>query len=114
METAPQKKKNFSTIVILILILSIGYLGYMMSRLNKQNHEISKELSSLLEENKEMNKILMNEDALSENQSNDLKSNLKLMLSSYDSLETSNTMALDSINQQREKIKSLLRMRKKR
>ena len=108
METAPQKKKNFSTIVILILILSIGYLGYMMSRLNKQNHEISKELSSLLEENKEMNKILMNEDALSENQSNDLKSNLKLMLSSYDSLETSNTMALDSINQQREKIKSLL------
>ena len=102
------KKYNLSNLVILCLILILGYLGYVVSSLNKQNHQISKELSHILEENKEMNLILMNEDAFSDSKSNNLKSNLMLMLSSYDSLEASNTMAIDSINEQREKINSLL------
>jgi len=102
------KKYNLSNLVILCLILILGYLGYVVSSLNKQNHQISKELSHILEENKEMNLILMNEDAFSGSKSNNLKSNLMLMLSSYDSLEASNTMAIDSINEQREKINSLL------
>ncbi len=34
---------------------------------------------------------------------------LKLLLFSYDSLEESNTMVVDSINQQREKIKNLMK-----
>ena len=102
------KKYNLSNLIILCLILILGYLGYVVSSLNKQNHQISKELSHILEENKEMNLILMNEDAFSDSKSNNLKSNLMLMLSSYDSLEASNTMAIDSINEQREKINSLL------
>ncbi len=102
------KKYNLSNLIILCLILILGYLGYVVSSLNKQNHQISKELSHILEENKEMNLILMNEDAFSGSKSNNLKSNLMLMLSSYDSLEASNTMAIDSINEQREKINSLL------
>ena len=108
MEKLNSKKYNLSNIVILLLILVMGYLGYVVSNLNKKNHQISKELSEILEENKEMNFILMNEDALSDSKSNTLKSNLVLMLSSYDSLEASNTMAIDSINEQRDKINSLL------
>jgi chromosome segregation ATPase len=55
-----------------------------------------------------MNKILLNEDALSASKASNLKDNLKLLLVSYDSLELSNTMVIDSINQQREKIKTLM------
>ena len=50
-----------------------------------------------------MNQILINEEVLSSSKTENLKANLKLMLSSYDSLEESNTLILDSINQQREK-----------
>jgi len=101
-------RKNYSSIIILLLIIALGYTGYLISNLNKENHDISKQLSNLLLENDEMNQILINEDALSSSKTEKLKDNLKLMLSSYDSLELSNTMVLDSINQQREKINSLL------
>ena len=108
MEKFNLKKYNLSSFIIVFLILLLGYLGYVISNLNKQNHRISKELSEIIEENKEMNLILMNEDALSDSKSDNLKSNLILMLSPYDSLEASNTMAIDSINEQRNKINSLL------
>ena len=108
MEDSSQKKKKYTTIILLALIILLGYLGYVISKLNKQNHEITKELSGILEENKEMNKILMNGDFLSDENNNSLKSNLQLLLVSYDSLEESNSMVVDSINQQREKINSLL------
>ena len=101
-------KKNYSTLIILVLIISLGYTGYMISNLNKENHQISKELSNLLLENNEMNQILINQEGLSSSKKENLKENLKLMLFSYDSLEKSNTMAVDSINQQREKIVKLL------
>ena len=101
-------KKNYSTLIILVLIISLGYTGYLISNLNKENHQISKELSNLLLENNEMNQILINEEGLSSSKKENLKENLKLMLFSYDSLEKSNTMAVDSINQQREKIVKLL------
>lgn len=101
-------KNKYSSIVILMLVVCLGYTGYLISALNKENHEISKELSSLLMENNEMNKILLNEDALSASKALNLKDNLRLLLVSYDSLELSNTIGLDSINQQREKIKALM------
>ena len=101
-------KNKYSSIVILLLVVCLGYTGYLISSLNKENHEISKELSSLLMENNDMNKILINEDALSASNTSNLKDNLKLLLVSYDSLELSNTIVVDSINQQREKIKTLM------
>ena len=101
-------KKNYSTIIILVLIVSLGYTGYLISNLNKENHQISKELSNLLLENNEMNQLLINENGLSSSKTENLKENLKMMLFSYDSLEKSNTMAVDSINQQRQKIVQLL------
>ncbi len=108
MNDNPTTKNKYSSIVILLLVVCLGYTGYLISSLNKENHEISKELSSLLMENNEMNKILLNEDALSASKTFNLKDNLKLLLVSYDSLELSNTMVVDSINQQREKIKTLM------
>ena len=45
---------------------------------------------------------------LASSKTRNLKDNLKLMLSSYDSLEQSNTMVVDSIDQQRMKIKNLI------
>jgi len=108
MEKEKSKKNNFLIIFVLILLLVLGYLGYVISKLNNQNHQMSKDLSMLVEENKEMNMILLNEETLSGSKNNSLKSNLMLMLSSYDSLENSNSIAIDSINKQRNKIKSLL------
>ena len=108
MNDNPTTKNKYSSIIILLLVVCLGYTGYLISSLNKENHEISKELSSLLMENNEMNKILLNEDALSASKASNLKDNLKLLLVSYDSLELSNTMVVDSINQQREKIKTLM------
>tara|TARA_B110001450_G_scaffold8994_1_gene8990 strand:- start:216 stop:1184 length:969 start_codon:yes stop_codon:yes gene_type:complete len=101
-------KNKYSSIVILLLVVCLGYTGYLISSVNKENHEITKELSSLLRENNEMNKILLNQDVLSASNTLNLKDNLKLLLVSYDSLELSNTMAVDSINQEREKIKTLM------
>ena len=57
-------KKNYSTLIILVLIISLGYTGYLISSLNKENHQISKELSNLLLENNEMNQILINEEGI--------------------------------------------------
>ena len=108
MNDNPTTKNKYSSIIILLLVVCLGYTGYLISSINKKNHEISKELSSLLMENNEMNKILLNEDALSASKAFNLKDNLKLLLVSYDSLELSNTMVVDSINQQREKIKTLM------
>ena len=108
MNDNPTTKNKYSSIVILLLVVCLGYTGYLISSLNKENHEISKELSSLLMENNEMNKILLNEDALSASKAFNLKDNLKLLLVTYDSLEVSNTIVVDSINQQREKIKTLM------
>jgi len=108
MSVPTTKKRNFSILIILLLLIAIGYLGYFISKLNNLNHDISKEISGLIEENKEMNQILINEQVFSDSKNNDLKSNLKLMLQSYDSLEQSNTMVLDSIDIQRNKIQDLM------
>ena len=105
MNENPTSKNKYSSIIILLLVVCLGYTGYLISSLNKENHEMSKELSSILMENNEMNKILLNEDALSASKASNLKDNLKLLLVSYDSLELSNTIVIDSINQQREKLK---------
>ena len=102
-------KNKYSSIIILLLVVCLGYTGYLISSLNKENHEISKELSNLLKDNNEMNKILLNEEALSASKALNLKDNLKLLLVSYDSLELSNTLVVDSINLQREKIKTLIK-----
>ena len=101
-------KNKYSSIVILLLVVCLGYTGYLISSLNKENYDISKELSNLLMENNEMNKILLNEEALSASKALNLKDNLKLLLVSYDSIELSNTIVIDSINQQRVKIKTLI------
>ena len=44
-------KNKYSSIIILLLVVCLGYTGYLISSLNKENHEISKELSNLLKEN---------------------------------------------------------------
>lgn len=108
MKDSDLTKKNYSSIIILLLIIALGYTGYLISNLHKENHDISKELSNLLLENNDMNQILLNEDVLASSKTRNLKDNLKLMLSSYDSLEQSNTMVVDSIDQQRMKIKNLI------
>ena len=64
MKDSDLTKKNYSSIIILLLIIALGYTGYLISNLNKENHDISKELSNLLLENNDMNQILLNEDVL--------------------------------------------------
>ena len=57
--------------------LSLLITTALISDLNKQNYKITKELSLLLLENNEMNKVLLNEDALSNSKSgNDILRNI--------------------------------------
>ena len=91
--------------LIASLIINV-VLAYYVIDFSSENTRLSIELSKNRTDNKAMNddlnQILNKEEA--ENRSNDLKQNLKLLLGSYDSLETSNSMVIDSINNQREKI----------
>ena len=107
MEKQAPKKINF--VLIASLVINV-VLAYLIIDYNKDNNKLSKDLSENRHDNKSMNdnlnEILNKEDA--ENRSNTLKENLTLLLGSYDSLETSNSMIVDSINNQREKINSLL------
>ena len=78
MKDSDSRKKNYSSIIILLLIIALGYTGYLISNLNKENHDISKELSNLLLENDEMNQILINENALSSSKTENLKDKIVL------------------------------------
>jgi len=107
MEKQAPKKVNF--VLIASLLINV-VLAYYIIDFSSENSRLSSELSKNRTDNKAMNddlnQILNKEEA--ENRSNDLKENLKLLLGSYDSLETSNSMVIDSISNQREKINTLL------
>ena len=108
MENEEKKKSNYSLFIILALMVILVYLAILISQINNNNHELSQKVNSLEFNNQEMNQILLNEGIISDVDNKNLKSNLNTLLQSYDSLEQTNTMVIDSINLQREKITSLM------
>ena len=106
-----KKKSKLPLIFNILLVIIVSYLAYEVSVLSQKNHAFKQEISEMIKENEEMNQIIINQDIVSEADGENLKENLKLLLFSYDSLEQNNSVAIDSINRQREK-KSIILCRK--
>ena len=103
-----KKKSKLPLIFNILLVIIVSYLAYEVSVLSQKNHAFKQEISEMIKENEEMNQIIINQDIVSEADGENLKENLKLLLFSYDSLEQNNSVAIDSINRQREKINNLM------
>ena len=103
-----KKKSKLPLIFNILLVIIVSYLAYEVSVLSQKNHAFKQEISDMIKENEEMNQIIINQDLVSEADGENLKENLKLLLFSYDSLEQNNSVAIDSINTQREKINNLM------
>ena len=103
-----KKKSKLPLIFNILLVIIVSYLAYEISVLSQKNHAFKQEISEMIKENEEMNQIIINQDIVSEADGENLKENLKLLLFSYDSLEQNNSVAIDSINRQREKINNLM------
>ena len=103
-----KKKSKLPLIFNILLVIIVSYLAYEVSVLSQKNHAFKQEISAMIKENEEMNQIIINQDLVSEADGENLKENLKLLLFSYDSLEQNNSVAIDSINTQREKINNLM------
>lgn len=102
MEVKEKKKNKYSLFIILALMGILVYLAILISQLNKNIHDLT-------ENEKQMLQSLKDEGLISDDDNSNLKSNLNTLLLSYDSLELTNTMVIDSINIQREKISSLMK-----
>ena len=103
-----KKKSKLPLVFNILLVIIVSYLAYEVSVLSQKNHAFKQEISEMIKENEEMNQIIINQDLVSEADGENLKENLKLLLFSYDSLEQNNSVAIDSINTQREKINNLM------
>ena len=103
-----KKKSKLPLIFNILLVIIVSYLAYEVSVLSQKNHAFKQEISEMIKENEEMNQIIINQDLVSEADGENLKENLNLLLFSYDSLEQNNSVAIDSINTQREKINNLM------
>lgn len=103
-----KKKSKLPLIFNILLVIIVSYLAYEVSVLSQKNHAFKQEISEMIKENEEMNQIIINQELVSEADGENLKENLKLLLFSYDSLEQNNSVAIDSINTQREKINNLM------
>ena len=103
-----KKKSKLPLIFNILLVIIVSYLAYEVSVLSQKNHAFKQEISEMIKENEEMNQIIINQDIVSEADGENLKENLKLLLFSYDSLEQNNSVAIDSINTQSEKINNLM------
>jgi hypothetical protein len=108
MEVEEKKKNNYSLFIILALMAVMVYLAILISQINNNNHDLSEKVKTLEFNNEEMIQSLRDEGIISDNDNQNLKSNLNTLLLSYDSLEQTNTMVVDSINIQRDKITSLM------
>jgi hypothetical protein len=108
MEVEEKKKNKYSLLIILGLMAILVYLAIVVSQVNNNNHDLSEKIKIFEFNEKQMIQSLRDEGIISDDDNQNLKSNLNTLLLSYDSLEQTNTLVIDSINIQREKITSLM------
>lgn len=105
-EIETQKKGNGAFVaVIIILLLLLGVMGYLWSAKNSQLNECQLENSSLHADMQGMNEMMS---GYLGTMSNDMKTDFKNMLSTYDALLEKDKTQSDSINAQKERIAELL------
>jgi hypothetical protein len=100
-----KSKDGLYILVILILLIGAGYLGWEISKKNKALNQCEFNNTELNNEIGDMNEMLY-EQGLA--QGENLKQNLEMMLTDYEQMENLNTDLNDSIVAQKEKIKTIL------
>jgi len=102
----PQQKSNLPFIVIsFILLIGMGVMTFLYSRTSGALDDCSNENKLLLSDMEGMNKMM---EGYVGNMSNDLRTDFKNMLSTYDALIAKDKTKADSLNAQKEKIQELL------
>ena len=109
-EKAKSKKDGLYILIIILLLLLSGFLGWKLSNKNKEINELSFEKTELTTEMNVLNEMMYEQGVEA---GEDLKSNLQNMLADYETMESMNTELNDSIVEQKEKIISILAELKK-
>jgi cbb3-type cytochrome oxidase maturation protein len=100
------KKSNGGYIaVIILLLLGLGVMSYLWSSKNGQLNDCKNDNAMLNADMNGMNEMLS---GYVGNMSNDLKTDFKNMLETYDALLEKDASKADSINKQKEEIQKLL------
>jgi chromosome segregation ATPase len=92
-------------IVILLLLVGLGVMAYLWSSKNKELNACSNENTLLKSDMDGMNQMMS---GYVDNMSNDIKTDFKNMLRTYDELIERDKSKADSLNAQKQKIFSLL------
>ena len=104
--TETSKKNNGPYIaIILLLLLGLAVMGFMWSRKNSQLNECTVENAQLKADMEGMNEMMQ---GYVGNLSNDLKTDFKNMLKTYDALIAKDKSKADSLNVQKAKIQDLI------
>ncbi len=104
--TETPKRSNLPFIVIIFLLLiGMAVMTYMFSRKNSQLNDCSNENKTLLADMEGMNQMMS---GYVGNMSNDLKTDFKNMLKTYDALKEKDATKAKEIEEQKAKIQELL------
>ena len=101
-----QKKSNGAYLaVIFILLIALAFMSYLWSSKNGELTKAMNDNKTLQSDMKGMNEMLS---GYVGNMSNDLKTDFKNMLSTYDALIKKDASKADSLNVQKERIQGLI------
>ena len=104
-QETPQKSNLPFIVISFILLIGIGVMTFLYSRTSGALDECSNENKLLLSDMEGMNQMM---EGYVGNMSNDLRTDFKNMLSTYDALIAKDKSKADSLNAQKEKIQDLL------
>ena len=104
-KTEGKKRDGLYILIIILLLIGGGYMGYMISEKNKDLNECSIESADLENELANLNEMMYDTGL---DMGDDVQQNLKNMLIMYDRMESDNQGMNDSIMAQKEKINTLL------
>lgn len=104
-ETSQKKGNGTFTLILVFLLLGLGAMAYLWSKKNSELTDCMNENTTLKADMDGMNQMMS---GYVDNMSNDLKTDFKNMLKTYDLLIEKDQSKADSINLQKEKIQSLI------
>ena len=104
-QETPQKSNLPFIVISFILLIGIGVMTFLYSRTSGALDDCSNENKLLLSDMEGMNQMM---EGYVGNMSNDLRTDFKNMLSTYDALIAKDKSKADSLNAQKEKIQDLL------
>ena len=103
--SAEKKSNGVFIVIILALLVGLAVMAFLWSKKNSQLNDCMNETTLLKSDMEGMNQMMS---GYVGNMSNDLKTDFKNMLKTYDALIEKDKSKADSLNVQKEKIQSLI------